>query len=554
MLRELNIENVAVIEKATIQFDSGLNVLTGETGAGKSILIDSINAILGNRTTKEIVRSGTGRAVIWATFSDVNKRVLDLLEAQGYDFDGMLILHRIITSDGKSQCRVNGKPATAATVREICSSLINIHGQHDNQDLLDPEKHIFILDNFAELGEDLSAFALRFRELGRIKKQIDALSMDESEKEKRIDLLRYQTDEIEKAELQVGEDEQLTTRRNLIRDSEKLIETLKSSYGILSGDADSSGAVDLVSTASGLLDDVRDYDEGLGDSASRLSEIYYNLRDIASEISGFLENFYFDLNELQNVEERLDLIYRLKKKYGATIPEILKYGEDAREELNNIESSGEQLASLQKQFDSLYKVVVSLSEEISQKRKAAFEVFAKRIKEELTYLNMPDVQFTANFKQGKITYLGFDQVEFFISTNVGEPPKPLTKIASGGELSRIMLAIKNALADKDDIATLIFDEIDTGVSGSSAGKIGKKLKQAALTRQIICVTHSAQIAAFADTHLKIEKSVRDGRTFTEIAALGYEERKHELARIVSGDMVSDAALLNAEEMLTHAKG
>lgn len=554
MLRELNIENVAVIEKATIQFDSGLNVLTGETGAGKSILIDSINAILGNRTTKEIVRSGTGRAVIWATFSDVNKRVLDLLEAQGYDFDGMLILHRIITSDGKSQCRVNGKPATAATVREICSSLINIHGQHDNQDLLDPEKHIFILDNFAELGEDLSAFALRFRELGRIKKQIDALSMDESEKEKRIDLLRYQTDEIEKAELQVGEDEQLTTRRNLIRDSEKLIETLKSSYGILSGDADSSGAVDLVSTASGLLDDVRDYDEGLGDSASRLSEIYYNLRDIASEISGFLENFDFDLNELQNVEERLDLIYRLKKKYGATIPEILKYGEDAREELNNIESSGEQLASLQKQFDSLYKVVVSLSEEISQKRKAAFEVFAKRIKEELTYLNMPDVQFTANFKQGKITYLGFDQVEFFISTNVGEPPKPLTKIASGGELSRIMLAIKNALADKDDIATLIFDEIDTGVSGSSAGKIGKKLKQAALTRQIICVTHSAQIAAFADTHLKIEKSVRDGRTFTEIAALGYEERKHELARIVSGDMVSDAALLNAEEMLTHAKG
>lgn len=554
MLRELNIENVAVIEKATIQFDSGLNVLTGETGAGKSILIDSINAILGNRTTKEIVRSGTGRAVIWATFSDVNKRVLDLLEAQGYDFDGMLILHRIITSDGKSQCRVNGKPATAATVREICSSLINIHGQHDNQDLLDPEKHIFILDNFAELGEDLSAFALRFRELGRIKKQIDALSMDESEKEKRIDLLRYQTDEIEKAELQVGEDEQLTTRRNLIRDSEKLIETLKSSYGILSGDADSSGAVDLVSTASGLLDDVRDYDEGLGDSASRLSEIYYNLRDIASEISGFLENFDFDLNELQNVEERLDLIYRLKKKYGATIPEILKYGEDAREELNNIESSGEQLASLQKQFDSLYKVVVSLSEEISQKRKAAFEVFAKRIKEELTYLNMPDVQFTANFKQGKITYLGFDQVEFFISTNVGEPPKPLAKIASGGELSRIMLAIKNALADKDDIATLIFDEIDTGVSGSSAGKIGKKLKQAALTRQIICVTHSAQIAAFADTHLKIEKSVRDGRTFTEIAALGYEERKHELARIVSGDMVSDAALLNAEEMLTHAKG
>lgn len=554
MLRELNIENVAVIEKAAIQFDKGLNVLTGETGAGKSILIDSINAILGNRTTKEIVRSGTGRAVIWATFCDVNKKVLDLLEAQGYDFDGMLILHRVITADGKSQCRVNGKPATAATVRDICSSLINIHGQHDNQDLLDPEKHIFILDNFAELGEDLTAFTARFRELGRIKKQIDALSMDESEKEKRIDLLRYQTDEIEKAELQAGEDEQLTSRRNIIRDSEKLIEALKSGYGVLTGDSDVSGAVDMVSTASGLLEGVRDYDEDLGDCANRLSDIYYNLRDIASELESFMEGFEFDVNELQNVEERLDLIYRLKKKYGGSIEEILKYYEDAKEELNNIESSGEQLAELQKQFDSLYKVVVSLAEDLSKKRKAAFEVFSNRIKEELTYLNMPDVQFTADFKVGKITYLGYDNVEFFISTNVGEPPKPLTKIASGGELSRIMLAIKNALADKDDISTLIFDEIDTGVSGSSAGKIGRKLKQAALTRQIICVTHSAQIAAFADTHLKIEKSVRDNRTFTEITALGYEDRKRELARIVSGDVITDTSLRNAEEMLEHAKG
>ncbi len=554
MLRELNIENVAVIEKAAIQFDRGLNVLTGETGAGKSILIDSINAILGNRTTKEIVRNGTGRAVIWATFSDVNKKVLDLLEAQGYDFDGMLILHRIITADGKSQCRVNGKPATAATVRDICSSLINIHGQHDNQDLLDPEKHIFILDNFAELGEDLSAFTSRFRELGRIKKQIDALSMDENEKAKRIDLLRYQTDEIEKAELQVGEDEQLTSRRNIIRDSEKLIEALKSGYGILAGDSDVSGAVDMVSTASGLLDEVREYDENLGECALRLSDIYYNLRDIASELESFMEGFEFDANELQNVEERLDLIYRLKKKYGGSIEEIIKYFDEAKEELDNIESSGEQLAELQKQFDSLYKVVVSMAEELSRKRKAAFEVFANRIKEELTYLNMPDVQFTADFKVGKITSLGYDNVEFFISTNVGEPPKPLTKIASGGELSRIMLAIKNALADKDDISTLIFDEIDTGVSGSSAGKIGRKLKQAALTRQIICVTHSAQIAAFADTHLKIEKSVRDNRTYTEITALDFEDRKRELARIVSGDVITDTSLRNAEEMLEHAKG
>lgn len=554
MLRELNIENVAVIEKASIQFDKGLNILTGETGAGKSILIDSINAILGNRASKEIVRTGTGRAVIWATFTDVNKKVLDLIEEQGYDFDGMLILHRIITSDGKSQCRVNGKPATAATVREICSNLINIHGQHDNQELLNPERHIYIIDNFAELGEELDAYGIRFRELGKLKRQIDALSMDETDKEKHIDLLRYQIDEIEKAELTVGEDEQLTSRRNLIRNSEKLIESLQAGYNILSGDGETSGALDMVSTASGLLDDVKDFGENMDDCAIRLSDLYYNLKDITSDIGGFLGDFDFDMNELQFVEERLDLIYKLKKKYGETIADILKFYDEAVEELNNIESSGEQLTELQNQFEQLYKVVIKMADEISFKRKAAFTVFSNRIKEELNFLNMPDVQFTVDCKKGAVTYKGYDVVEFFISTNVGEPPKPLSKIASGGELSRIMLAIKNALADKDDIGTLIFDEIDTGVSGSSAGKIGKKLKQAALCRQIICVTHSAQIASFADTHMKIEKTVRDERTYTDIQSLDFDARKRELARIISGDSITDTALQNAAEMLNNAKG
>ncbi|MEA4911606.1 MAG: DNA repair protein RecN [Oscillospiraceae bacterium] len=554
MLREINIENVAVIEKACVQFDAGLNILTGETGAGKSIMIDSINAILGNRTTKEIVRTGADRAVIWATFADVNNKVLRLLEAQGYEFDGMLILHRVITADGKSQCRVNGKPATAATVRDLCAGLINIHGQHDNQALLDPEQHLHIIDDFAELGDTLADYRERFAQLGRLKRQIDALSMDEAEKTRKLDLLRFQVDEIDKAQLTPAEDEQLAARRNLIRNSEKLLESLRQSYALLAGESDEGGAVDRVSEASGLLDDVKEFGEGLDTCAAKLSDLYYGLRDTASEISDFLDGFEFDQNELDAIEERLDLIYKLKKKYGATIPEILAFCEQAREELGNIESSGAQLEQLQKQFDDQLKAVAQRAGELSERRRAAFALFARRIKEELTFLNMPDVDFTASWQKGSLTARGFDVVEFLISTNVGEPPKPLSKIASGGELSRIMLAIKNALADKDDIATLIFDEIDTGVSGAGAGKIGQKLRQAASTRQIICVTHSAQIAAFADNHLKIEKSVRGERTYTDITPLDLEGRKHELARIISGDNVTETALQNAAEMLALARG
>ncbi|MEA5051336.1 MAG: DNA repair protein RecN [Oscillospiraceae bacterium] len=554
MLRELNIENVAVIEKASVQFDAGLNILTGETGAGKSILIDSINAILGNRTTKEIVRTGASRAVIWATFADVSPKVLRMLEEQGYEFDGMLILHRIITADGKSQCRVNGKPATAATVRDLCAGLINIHGQHDNQALLDPEQHIRIIDDFAELGEDMETYRARFAQLGRLKRQIDALTMDEAEKTRKLDLLRFQVDEIDKAQLTPAEDEQLSARRNLIRNAEKLMDSLRQSHALLEGDSDEGGAVDRVSEASGLLDDVKDYGEGLDDCAARLSDLYYGLRDVASEISDFLDGFDFDQNELEMIEERLDLIYKLKKKYGATIPDILRFCEESREELENIETSGEQLEQLQAQFDEQLKAVAAMASSISGRRKAAFEVFSRRIREELTFLNMPNVEFTARWDKGALTSRGFDVVEFLISTNVGEPPKPLSKIASGGELSRIMLAIKNALADKDDIGTLIFDEIDTGVSGAGAGKIGKKLKQAAETRQIICVTHSAQIAAFADSHLKIEKSVRGDRTYTDIEPLDADGRTRELARIISGDNVTPTALQNAAEMLSLAKG
>lgn len=553
MLRELNIENVAVIEKAAVEFGSGLNVLTGETGAGKSILIDSINAILGNRTTREIVRTGTDKAVIWATFSDISRHTIDALAEQGYESDGSLILQREITIDGKSSCRINGKPATAAGVRGVCASLINIHGQHDSQDLLNPDRHIFILDNFAEIGDLLAEYGMQYNRLGKLRSEIEKLSMDEAQKERRMDLLRYQIDEIEQAELSPGEDEALTALRNRIRNAEKIIESLKGAYGTLSGDADSDGALAQIFFASNLLEAIQGIDEEMDAAAARLTESYYALSDVASELRGFLERSDFDASDLEQTEERLDLIYKLKRKYGESIEDVLAFLQTSQSELDNIEMSDEMLLKYQAEYDAALRQATALAAELSEKRQAAFARFEDRIKNELSYLNMPNVAFVVDCKKVPLNRLGFDQVEFYISTNIGEPPKPMTKIASGGELSRIMLAIKNALAEKDDIDTLIFDEIDTGVSGSSAARIGQKLKQAARTRQTICVTHSAQIASYADVHMKIEKSVRDARTYTDIRPLDEQQRTCELARIISGDNITETALKNAAEMRSLAE-
>lgn len=552
MLRELNIENVAVIEKAVVEFDGGLNVLTGETGAGKSILIDSINAILGNRTTREIVRSGTDKAVIWATFTDISKDMLEHLQEQGYDCDGTLILHREITVDGKSSCRVNGKPATATNVRNICSNLINIHGQHDNQDLLNPDRHIHVLDNFAELGDLLTDYGVQYSRLNKLKSDIEKLSIDEAQKERRIDLLKYQIDEIEQAELIDGEDDELAVKRNMIRNSEKILESLKGAYEILAGDTENDGALAMIFSASGLMNGVGGISDEMDVCAGKLSEAYYGLSDISSELREILDSFDFDAADAEYVEERLDLIYKLKRKYGETITDVLQFLEECKEDLGNIEMSEEMLIKLKAEYEITLSAATELATKISQRRAAAFTVFEERIKDELSYLNMPSVAFVVNREQGPLTRTGFDIVEFYISTNVGEPPKPMSRIASGGELSRIMLAIKNALADKDDIDTLIFDEIDTGVSGTSATRIGQKLKESAKARQTICVTHSAQIAAYADVHLKIEKSVRDGRTYTEIERLDDEARIQELARIISGDNVTETSLRNAAEMLSLA--
>ena len=553
MLSELNIENVAVIEKASVHFGEGLNVLTGETGAGKSILIDSINAILGNRTTREIVRSGTDKAVIWATFKYISKNVSDEIAEGGYGGDNELVLHREITADGKSSCRINGKPATAAKVRGVCFNLINIHGQHDSQDLLNPDRHIYIIDSFAELGDSLAEYGTLFSRLKKLERAIEQLSMDESQKERRIDLLRYQIDEIEQAELTTGEDEELAAKRNLIRNSEKILESLKGAYDILSGDSDNEGALSMVFSASGMLDSISGIDEDMDGCSQRLSENYYQLSDIASELRGMLDGFDYNPADMERIEERLDIIYKLKRKYGETIPEVMKFLEDSKEELENIEMSDEMLEKFKAEYAEILKQATVSATVISEKRHAAFKQFEDKIKDELSYLNMPSVVFITNCTQGPLTRLGFDVIEFFISTNIGEPPKPMTKIASGGELSRIMLAIKNALAEKDGIGTLIFDEIDTGVSGTSAARIGKKLKQSARSRQTICVTHSAQIASYADIHLKIEKSVRAERTYTDIDLLDEAARVAELARIISGDNVTETSLQNAAEMLQLAK-
>lgn len=549
MLRQLSIENVAVIERADIEFKPGFNVLTGETGAGKSILIDSINAILGNRTSKEIVRSGSDKAVIWAQFDSISDAALRQLNEGGYPYDGSLLLYREVTADGKSICRVNNRPATAAIVREICVNLVNIHGQHDNQALLDPARHINILDNFAELEGAIEQYCSVYSELVKVKRERDSIKTDNDEKERRLELLRYQADEIEKAALRPGEEEELNELKCKIANSSKLLDSVNGALSLLDGADEAAGSNALIFDASRYIDAAASLDPSLEAQSSKLSEIYYSLGDISSELSDYIAAFDFDSSASDATEERLDLIYKLKHKYGDSIEKILEYAESSNAEIASIETSDQRHSELCARYDQLFAKAKDLANELTDARKAAFERFKERIEQELSFLNMPGVTLSLDCREGPLTSVGQDTVQFYISTNVGEAPKPLSKIASGGELSRIMLAIKNALADKDDIATLIFDEIDSGVSGSSAQRIAQKLKQASLTRQIICVTHSAPIAAYADCHLLIEKTVNGARTFTTVTELNGDKRTEEIARIISGDNITEISLSNAKEML-----
>ena len=553
MLSSLQIENVAVIQKANVHFEKGLTVLTGETGAGKSILIDSINAILGNRTSKDLVRTGAAKAVIRAAFENVPPAVLDSLEKAGYERSEALLLSREITAEGKSTCRINGMPATAAILRELCGGLININGQHDSVGLLNPAHHESILDAYAQNRTEYQEYYAVYRELVKIKRELDAQITDESEKQRRIDLLSYQVQEIEDAALTAGEEQTLESRRKVLSNASTIRDRIAQCYALLSGDDETPGAVDLLGEASNAVDAAAQLDGELSTSAGQLLDLYYNAKDAAADLIGRLDAYETNDAELDEIEQRIDLIYKLKRKYGDTVEDIIAFGQKAREELELIQSSQERVEHLQAEQHRLYVLAREKAETLTQTRLKAFEELNKRISGTLDFLNMPGVRMTLHHARGPLASHGQDSIEFYISTNPGEAPKPLAKIASGGELSRITLAIKNAMADKDAVPTVIYDEIDSGVSGKAASRIGEVLRQSAEGHQILCITHTAQIAALADCHLLIQKNIANERTYTEIHPLDEDGRVDALAHLISGDHVTELSRANAREMLEQTR-
>ena len=549
MLSCLQIENVAVIQKAEVHFQPGLNVLTGETGAGKSILIDSINAILGNRTSKDLVRTGASKAVIRASFAQIPDVVLDKLEAAGYERSAELLLSREITAEGKSSCRINGMPTTAAVLRELCGGLININGQHDSVGLLNPAHHLSILDDYAQNAKLYQEYYVLYRNLVKVKKELDAMITDEAEKQRRIDLLSYQVQEIEEAGLTAGEEQTLESRRKVLANASTIRDRVAKAHALLSGDDDTPGAVDLLGEASNAMDTAAQLDESLSGVSGTLMDLYYSAKDAAAELIDRLDAYDTNDAELDEIEQRLDLLYRLKRKYGDTVEDIIAFGQKAREELEQIQFSEQRHDQLQAEKLRLYGLAREKAEALTQTRLKAFDELNARITDTLQFLNMPGVRMTLHHARGPLASHGQDSVEFYISTNAGEAPKPLARIASGGELSRITLAIKNALADRDAVPTVIYDEIDSGVSGKAAGRIGEVLRQSARGHQILCITHTAQIAALADCHLLIQKNVTNDRTYTEIHPLDTEGRVEALARLISGDHVTGLSRANAREML-----
>ena len=549
MLRCLQIENVAVIQKAEVHFQPGLNVLTGETGAGKSILIDSINAILGNRTSKDLVRTGASKAVIRASFAQIPDVVLAKLETAGYERSAELLLSREIIAEGKSSCRINGMPTTAAVLRELCGGLININGQHDSVGLLNPAHHLSILDDYAQNAKLYQEYYVLYRSLVKVKKELDAMITDEAEKQRRIDLLSYQVQEIEEAGLTAGEEQTLESRRKVLANASTIRDRVAKAHALLSGDDDTPGAVDLLGEASNAMDTAAQLDESLSGVSGTLMDLYYSAKDAAAELIDRLDAYDTNDAELDEIEQRLDLLYRLKRKYGDTVEDIIAFGQKAQEELEQIQFSEQRHDQLQAEKLRLYGLAREKAEALTQTRLKAFDELNARITDTLQFLNMPGVRMTLHHARGPLASHGQDSVEFYISTNAGEAPKPLARIASGGELSRITLAIKNALADRDAVPTVIYDEIDSGVSGKAAGRIGEVLRQSARGHQILCITHTAQIAALADCHLLIQKNVTNDRTYTEIHPLDTEGRVEALARLISGDHVAELSRANAREML-----
>ena len=555
MLASLKIENVAVIEKAEVNFTPGFNVLTGETGAGKSILIDSINAILGNRTSRELVRSGAQKACIWATFESIPTSVKKQLEKCGYEVTDDLLLYREINAEGKGSCRVNGMPATAAVVRDISSGLLSIHGQHDSQSLTNPALHLGLLDQYAQNRDLFAEYYRRYRELVTVKRQLDALNASESDKQRRIEALTAEIDTIDAAALQPGEEKTLQERKNVITHAQSILAGITAAHLALAGDEDGeqAGAADLLGGAVDGLQNSARLDESLTAMSERLNDLYYSARELATDLADQLDAYGFDAGELDQIETRLDTIYRIKQKFGMEVDELLARREAAAAELETFQSAGQKIAELKAQMQTLYAAAKEAAEKLTQSRLKGFAAMNKEMKAALEFLNMPGIRFALKHTRGPLSSHGQDTVEFLISTNPGEEPKPLAKIASGGELSRIMLAFKSALADRDALPTVIYDEIDTGVSGLAAGRIGQLLHQTARGHQVLCITHTPQVAAFADNQLLIQKNVRKDRTFTEIHTLDMDGRVEVLARMISGDKVSELSLASARELIEKSK-
>ena len=551
MLTNLYIENIAVIEKTNIDFTNGLNILTGETGAGKSIVIDSINAVLGKRSSRGLIRSGADAAFVSATFENVSDLVQKKLASLGYSAeDGTLILSRELSVSGKNTCRVNSRPATVSVLKDIGEYLVNIHGQNDNLELMNPSLHIVYIDALAQMGERLSAYRAVYRELKAVEEELSAADMDEAERLARIDLLTFQIGELEDAAITVGEYDALTAEKEALRNREKIAKELMRARIALDGDDDEiDGALRMIDDACESVIRAARYLPDLEGDSDRLSSALYELQEISRDLEQAMDDIDANPGRLEEIEERMDLLYRLRRKYGDSEEEMLAYLENSKEELKSLTDYAFNREQLAKKREKLYKQAYNSAKEISDYRLSVAERFRKDVESEMAFLEMPNVRLEISREEVPLNTRGIDKLEFLISTNPGEAPKPVSKIASGGELSRMMLAIKTVLSKADFVETLIFDEIDTGISGSAAGRVGKKLKQLSADCQALCVTHQAQIAAFADNHLFISKSVRDDRTYTQVDQLDEEGRVRELARIVGGETVTDSALNHAKELL-----
>lgn len=553
MLSNLQIENIAVIKSASIDFENGFNVMTGETGAGKSIVIDSLNAILGERTSRELIRSGADSASVCAEFQNVGDNVKNELEKIGIEKDDTLIVSRKLTPDGKNVCRINGMPATVSMLKALGVQLVNIHGQLDNQSLLSPETHCSFIDKLAGSGRELNEFKELYSLYIKKENELKSLNTDVNEKNRRLDILNYQIEEIQKADIRPGEKDELTEKLGFLRNAEKVLDLLHTAYAALNGDGEMPGAADVAADAASKLLSAADYSSDFTETANGVNDAAMNLSAYTEELRDKIYSLDYDPNETERAEERLDVIYRLSQKYGDSEEDILAYLENAEKERDALSFSDERAEQLRAETEKAYNEALAAAKKLSEIRIEAGKKFSADVERELAFLNMPSVKFIVNDSVGKLYENGIDNIEFLLSANAGEEPKPLSKIASGGELSRIMLAIKCVLSELDDIDTLIFDEIDSGVSGRAALKIAAKMKELSKTHQVICVTHLAQIAAFADEHKLISKEEKDGRTYTCIASLDYNGRKYELARIMGGLTVTQSILNSAEELLLSAE-